>query len=103
VRSSATHSSQQSRLTAKRKMLIRLAPPLSLTFSPYRMSHRPTMVISIQQPKSLREDFKAMLNGTYEVKSVPTRIAQIDEKLTAGGIANGEVMVIAAPGHMVRS
>jgi replicative DNA helicase len=32
--------------------------------------------------ESLREDFKAMLNGTYEVKSVPTRIAQIDEKLT---------------------
>jgi replicative DNA helicase len=47
--------------------------------------------------ESLREDFKAMLNGTYEVKSVPTRIAQIDEKLTSGGIANGEVMVIAAP------
>jgi replicative DNA helicase len=47
--------------------------------------------------EALREDFKAMLNGTYEVKSVPTRIAQIDEKLTARGIANGEVMVIAAP------
>ena len=47
--------------------------------------------------EQLREDFKAMVNGTYEVKSMPTRIAQIDEKLEAGGISGGEVMVIAAP------
>ena len=47
--------------------------------------------------EALREDFKAMVNGTYEVKSLPTRIDQIDEKLNAGGIAKGEVLVIAAP------
>lgn len=47
--------------------------------------------------KQLIEDYKAMVNGTYDVRSLPTRIEQIDEKLSAGGIANGEVMVIAAP------
>lgn len=47
--------------------------------------------------EALRDDFKAMINGTYEVKALPTCIAQLDEKLNAGGIANGEVMVIAAP------
>jgi len=47
--------------------------------------------------EQLREDYKAMANGTYSVKSMPTRIAQIDEKLEAGGISGGEVLVIAAP------
>ncbi len=47
--------------------------------------------------ESLREDYKAMVNGTYEVNAMPTRIAQLDEKLNAGGVADGEVMVIAAP------
>jgi len=47
--------------------------------------------------EALREDYKAMVNGTYEVSAMPTRIAQVDEKLSCGGVANGEVMVIAAP------
>ncbi len=47
--------------------------------------------------EALREDYKAMVEGTYEVKALPTRIKQIDDKINAGGIADGEVMVIAAP------
>ena len=47
--------------------------------------------------EALREDYKAMVSGTYEVSAMPTRIAQVDEKLSCGGVANGEVMVIAAP------
>ena len=47
--------------------------------------------------ESLREDFKKMEEGTYDTFALPTRIKQLDEKLSAGGIANGEVMVVAAP------
>jgi replicative DNA helicase len=47
--------------------------------------------------ESLREDFKKMAEGTYDTFALPTRIKQLDEKLSAGGIANGEVMVVAAP------
>jgi len=47
--------------------------------------------------ESLREDFKKMAEGTYETFALPTRIKQLDEKLSAGGVANGEVMVVAAP------
>tara|TARA_R110000782_G_scaffold121222_1_gene212274 strand:- start:137 stop:1462 length:1326 start_codon:yes stop_codon:yes gene_type:complete len=47
--------------------------------------------------EELREDYRAMVNGTYSVKSMPTRISQIDEKLESGGISGGEVLVIAAP------
>ena len=45
----------------------------------------------------LRDDIKAMINGTYELKSTPTYIKQLDEKIAAGGVCGGEVMVIAAP------
>lgn len=45
----------------------------------------------------LRDDIKAMVNGTYEMKSTPTYIKQLDDKLSAGGVCGGEVMVIAAP------
>ena len=47
--------------------------------------------------QSLIEDFKKMQDGTYVTNSMPTYIQQLDEKLSAGGISNGEVMVIAAP------
>ena len=47
--------------------------------------------------ESLREDFKKMQEGTYDTFALPTRIKQLDDKLSAGGIANGEVMVVAAP------
>ena len=47
--------------------------------------------------ESLREDFKKMEEGTYDTFALPTRIKQLDDKLSAGGIANGEVMVVAAP------
>jgi replicative DNA helicase len=47
--------------------------------------------------ESLREDFKKMAEGTYSTFALPTRIKQLDDKLSAGGIANGEVMVVAAP------
>lgn len=47
--------------------------------------------------EALREDFNAMIDGTYEIQSLPTGIAQIDEQLDAGGIGNGEVMVLSAP------
>lgn len=45
----------------------------------------------------IRDDIKAMINGTYEIKSMPTYIKQLDDKLAAGGVCGGEVMVIAAP------
>jgi len=45
----------------------------------------------------LRDDIKAMINGTYEIKSTPTYIKQLDDKIAAGGVCGGEVMVIAAP------
>ena len=47
--------------------------------------------------QSLIEDFKKMQDGTYVTNSMPTYIQQLDEKLSAGGISNGEVMVVAAP------
>ncbi len=47
--------------------------------------------------QSLAEDFKKMQDGTYVTNSMPTYIQQLDEKLSAGGISNGEVMVVAAP------
>jgi len=47
--------------------------------------------------EALRADFDAMLNGTYEIKSLPTGIGEIDKQLDAGGIGNGEVMVLSAP------
>ena len=47
--------------------------------------------------EACREDFKQMAAGTYITSALPTRIEQIDAKLDARGIANGEVMVVAAP------
>ena len=47
--------------------------------------------------QSLVEDFKKMQDGTYVTNSMPTYIQQLDEKLSAGGISDGEVMVVAAP------
>jgi len=45
----------------------------------------------------LRDDIKAMINGTYEINSTPTYVKQLDDKISAGGVCGGEVMVIAAP------
>ena len=47
--------------------------------------------------QSLVEDFKKMQDGTYVTNSMPTYSQQLDEKLSAGGISDGEVMVVAAP------
>lgn len=47
--------------------------------------------------EACREDFKKMAAGEYETSALPTYIRQIDDKLTSHGIANGEVMVVAAP------
>jgi replicative DNA helicase len=47
--------------------------------------------------EACREDFKKMAAGEYETSALPTHIRQLDDKLTAHGVANGEVMVVAAP------
>lgn len=44
-----------------------------------------------------RDDFKKMAAGEFETSALPTYISQLDDKLNAHGVANGEVMVIAAP------
>ena len=46
---------------------------------------------------ALRDEYKAMLNGTYVASAMPTGISQLDDKLNNGGIGNGEVLIIAAP------
>ena len=46
---------------------------------------------------ALRDEYKAMLNGTYVASALPTGISQLDDKLNNGGIGNGEVLIIAAP------
>jgi replicative DNA helicase len=45
----------------------------------------------------LRDDYTKMLAGEYISEVVKTQIPHLDEKLGNGGIAPGEVMVIAAP------
>jgi replicative DNA helicase len=45
----------------------------------------------------LRDDYTKMLAGDYISEVVKTQIPHLDEKLGNGGIAPGEVMVIAAP------
>ena len=47
--------------------------------------------------EALREDFKKMAAGEYETSAMPTYIQQLDDKLDAKGVADGEVMVVAAP------
>lgn len=50
--------------------------------------------------ESIREiqmEFEQMLAGEYQPKVVPTYMQHLDEKLSEGGIGEGEVMVIAAP------
>lgn len=64
--------------------------------------------ISKNEPKSeikpvsdsgseLLNDFELMLKGEYQKNIVRTHIPHLDEKLGAGGIAQGEVCVVAAP------
>jgi len=45
----------------------------------------------------LRDDYEKMLTGEYISEVVKTEIPHLDEKLGNGGVAPGEVMVIAAP------
>jgi len=45
----------------------------------------------------LRDDYSKMLTGDYISEVVKTEIPHLDEKLGNGGVAPGEVMVIAAP------
>jgi len=45
----------------------------------------------------LRDDYSKMLTGEYISEVVKTEIPHLDEKLGNGGVAPGEVMVIAAP------
>lgn len=45
----------------------------------------------------LRDDFSKMLTGDYISEVVKTEIPHLDNKLGNGGVAPGEVMVIAAP------
>lgn len=45
----------------------------------------------------LRDDFGKMLTGDYISEVVKTEIPHLDDKLGNGGVAPGEVMVIAAP------
>lgn len=45
----------------------------------------------------LREDYKKMMAREYVSEAVKTHISHLDDKLGNGGIAPGEVMVIAAP------
>lgn len=45
----------------------------------------------------LRDDYEKMMSGDYVSEAVKTHIDHLDEKLGNGGIAPGEVMVLAAP------
>jgi replicative DNA helicase len=45
----------------------------------------------------LLNDFELMLKGEYQQNVIRTHIPHLDEKLGAGGIAQGEVCVLAAP------
>jgi replicative DNA helicase len=45
----------------------------------------------------LRDDYSKMLTGEYISEVVKTEIPHLDDKLGNGGVAPGEVMVIAAP------
>ena len=45
----------------------------------------------------LRDDYEKMMSGEYVSEAVKTHIDHLDEKLGNGGIAPGEVMVLAAP------
>jgi len=47
--------------------------------------------------EGLREDYQKMMAREYVSEAVKTHISHLDEKLGNGGIAPGEVMVIAAP------
>jgi replicative DNA helicase len=47
--------------------------------------------------EGLREDYQKMMAREYVSEAVKTHISHLDDKLGNGGIAPGEVMVIAAP------
>ena len=47
--------------------------------------------------QELLNDFELMLKGEYQKNIIRTHIPHLDEKLGSGGIAQGEVCVVAAP------
>jgi len=46
--------------------------------------------------QDIEDDLKAMMNGTYECRGVPTRIKAIDDMMGAEGMAPGSVTIISA-------
>jgi replicative DNA helicase len=45
----------------------------------------------------IKQEFKSMLEGSYETDAIKTGIPHLDDKLGSGGISAGEVVTLSAP------